>query len=258
MISIVIPTYHRADLLSRLLNSIHAQIYNDFEVIVVDDASPNVEDYLPVIEAARRRFRQFTYLRLESNSGAPRARNVGISQARGEWLALVDDDDEWLPEKLELQYAIVKHAPPNVGLIYTWTRALGSKGQLLYESTPDIEGSVERYIFTTNFIMSPSVMVRRQVFVRVGGFDEDLPSCQDWDMWARILGAGYECRVVRRVLSIYHSHGQPSVGLSPLALEGYRSFLKNHWRSIIRHTSPLNWIRKLLLFIKAVWKKTEC
>lgn len=251
-ISVVIPTHRRADLLARLLASVHAQTLRPLEVIVVDDASPNREDYVAVIDAARRHIPALQYVRLETNAGAPRARNRGIARARGDWIALVDDDDEWLPQKLAMQRAVAADAPPSVGLVYTWTRALDGAGRLLYESTPSVEGRAERQIFTTNFILSPSVMIRRDVFDRVGTFDEELPSCQDWDMWARILGAGFECRVVREIVSVYHRHGQASVGLSPRALQGYRMFLTKHWRSILRHTGPINWTRKGVLFAKTV------
>jgi glycosyltransferase involved in cell wall biosynthesis len=240
MISIVIPTYRRADLLERLLLSIHTQTFMDYEVIIIDDASPNIADYTTVISKFRGWFNQFEYVRLSSNGGAPRARNEGIRRAKGEWLALVDDDDEWLPEKLEKQYAIAQETPPEVGLIYTWTRVVDGNGQMISESKPNIEGKSTRAIFTTNFIMSPSVMVRRVVFDKVGNFDEKLPSCQDWDMWARILTI-YECRIVRQITSIYYQHGKNSVGLSPKAQNGYLLFLRKHWHAIMRYSYPLNW-----------------
>lgn len=252
MISIVIPTHRRADLLRRLLDSIRAQTLTDYEVIVVDDASPNQADYQSLVAVAQEQLPRFRYIRLNTNSGAPHARNVGIRESRGEWIALVDDDDEWLPRKLELQQAAVQSASEGVGLIYTWTRAVDGEGKLIYESKPTIEGKAARNIFNTNFIMSPSVLVRRDVFHQTGGFDETLPSCQDWDMWARILGAGYECRVVRETVSIYYRHGQASIGLSPRALYGYRLFLNKHWRAVLRHTGPLNWLRKLRLYLQTM------
>lgn len=252
MISIVIPTHSRADLLQRLLDSIHAQTYSDYEVIVVDDASPNVDEYQRLVENALTKFARFQYVRMVRNGGAPRARNAGIARASGDWVALVDDDDEWLPRKLELQHGIASTASDSVGLIYTWTRAVDGGGQQLYSSEPEIEGSAAPQIFTTNFIMSPSVMVRRDVFASVGGFDEALPSCQDWDMWARILGGGYECRVVREPVSIYYRHGQASIGLSPRALYGYRMFLNKHWPAILRHTGPINWLKKASLHLKTL------
>ncbi len=252
MISVVIPTHRRVDLLHRLLDSIQRQTFSDYEVIVVDDASPNVDDYERLVSEWRKRFPRFEYVRMAQNGGAPRARNAGIARAAGDWVALVDDDDEWLPQKLELQYEVARSATDRVGLIYTWTRAVDGAGITLYDSRPTIEGDATREIFTTNFVMSPSVMVRRDVFERVGGFDEELPSCQDWDMWARVLCGGYECRVVREEVSIYYRHGQASIGLSPRALYGYRMFLNKHWRSILRHTGPLNWVKKALLHTKTI------
>jgi len=251
MISIVIPTFKRPDLLERLLDSVYAQTYQDYEVIVVDDASPNVGEYASIIETAERRFEKFQFVEMDSNGGAPRARNEGIKRAAGDWVALVDDDDEWLPAKLELQSVMAETADDNVGLIYTWTRVVGANGNVISESTPEIEGMTIKEIFSTNFILSPSVMVRRQALEEASGYDEQLSSCQDWDMWARILEAGWACKVVRSAVSVYHQHGGDSIGLSERALDGYRLFLQKHWRSIIRYTGPLNWLKKLLLFIKA-------
>lgn len=251
MISVVIPTHRRADLLQRLLESIAAQTDRDFEVIVVDDASPNTDDYRALVERMRGRLPSLRYERLARNSGAPVARNAGIALARGDWVALVDDDDEWLPCKLELQRAVSHDAPSRVGLIYGWTRIVDALGHTESESRPLIEGDARSAIFHTNFIMSPSVMVRRAAFEHVGTFDEALPSCQDWDMWARVLAGGYECRVVKEIIAVYHRHGGASVGLSARAMEGYERFLRKHWRHVLLKTSPVNWARKTLLYMRA-------
>lgn len=250
MISIVIPTHKRVDLLERLLDSIAVQTWQDFEIIVVDDASPNMDDYRQLIASKTKRWPALQYVRLQANSGAPAARNEGIRRARGTWVALVDDDDEWLPRKLELQMKIAAGAPEAVGLIYGWTRVVDGAGRVLNDSRPMIEGMAVKDIFNTNFIMSPSVMVRRSVFDKVGMFDETLPSCQDWDMWARVLAGGYECRVVKELIAVYHRHGQSSIGLSARAKDGYQIFLKKHGWSIVKFTGPLNWAKKAWTFAR--------
>ena len=101
MISVIIPTYNRASLLPRALDSVLRQTWEDLEVIVVDDAS---RDDTPQVMAACTDPR-VRYIRLEKNSGACVARNTGVAQARGEWIAFQDSDDLWLPEKLEKQMA---------------------------------------------------------------------------------------------------------------------------------------------------------
>ncbi|MCF6236980.1 MAG: glycosyltransferase, partial [Gammaproteobacteria bacterium] len=93
MISVVIPTYKRSDLLARLLDSIILQTVAPEELVVVDDASPNPEEYTLVINEYKNKIKNLKYIRYEKNRGAPHARNVGIQETKNDWIALVDDDD---------------------------------------------------------------------------------------------------------------------------------------------------------------------
>ncbi|MCF6320047.1 MAG: glycosyltransferase, partial [Proteobacteria bacterium] len=93
MISVVIPTYKRSDLLARLLGSITLQTATPDEVIVVDDASPNSEQYTQVINEYKNKIKNLKYIRYEKNRGAPHARTIGIQETKNDWIALVDDDD---------------------------------------------------------------------------------------------------------------------------------------------------------------------
>lgn len=253
MISIVIPTYKRPDLLARLLESICSQTLLPGEVIVVDDASSMDEAYNACIERFKPRLAALHFHSLPSNSGAPVARNTGIRLAKYEWVALVDDDDEWLPGKLAKQWRVAEQVAEDVGLIYTWTHAQGVGEQASYVSEHYVRGDAKRAILTTNFIMSASVMVRKQAIEEAGLFDEGLPSCQDWDMWVRIFLTGYQCEVVPEVLTIYHRHGGESIGLSPRARLGYKMFLDRHFPAIVRHTSLLNILKKSWLYFQ-VWR----
>lgn len=253
MISVVIPTYKRPDLLSRLLESICKQTYSPTEVIVIDDASGMDDEYQACIDKFSSRLPNLIYQCVEHNSGAPHARNIGIRLASNSWIALVDDDDEWLPEKLDKQWKLAAKADPKLGLIYTWTRAQGCVDQPSYLSTHTVSGDAVRAILSTNFIMSASVMVRKQAIEEAGLFDEILPSCQDWDMWVRIFLKGYHCAVVPEVLTIYHRHGGESIGLSARAKLGYKLFLDKHFSATVRHTSLVNILKKSWLYIQ-VWR----
>ncbi|KGK23186.1 hypothetical protein DC58_10095 [Vibrio navarrensis] len=250
MISVVIPTFKRPDLLERLLESISLQTLKPQEVIVVDDHSNMNDEYNLVIRKYHEEFKVLKYIVLEKNSGAPTARNRGILEAKSEWIALVDDDDEWLPTKLEKQFNLIKKShDKNLGLIYTWTEAVGQNGQESYTSYHSHRGDVCAKILSTNFIMSASVIVKKSAIMDAGLFDVHLPSCQDWDMWTRIALKGYEFDVVEERLTIYHRHGGESIGLSARAKLGYKLFLESHWIAILRKTSPLNWLKKIYLYI---------
>jgi glycosyltransferase involved in cell wall biosynthesis len=251
MISVVIPTYKRPDLLKRLLASIAQQTLLPDEVIVVDDCSMISEEYHAVIESFQPLFKELHFHSLEQNSGAPVARNTGIQMAKGEWIALVDDDDEWLPHKLEKQWQLILNSKArNLGLVYTWTKAVGVNGQESYDSRISVKGDAKSALLTTNFIMSASVMVKKDAIVKSGLFDEEMPSCQDWEMWTRIAINGYTVDVVEDVLTLYHRHGGESIGLGHKAKKGYYLFLMKYWKPILMHTSPLNILKKLYLYLK--------
>jgi glycosyltransferase involved in cell wall biosynthesis len=123
-VSVIIPTYNRAGLLKRAIQSVLNQIYQDFEIIIVDDASTdNTENVIESFKEHRIR-----YIKHESNKGAAVARNTGIKFANENYIAFQDSDDEWLPEKLEKQMEIIEHASPRVGVVYTgYRRIIGNK-----------------------------------------------------------------------------------------------------------------------------------
>ncbi|THB65909.1 MAG: glycosyltransferase family 2 protein [Gammaproteobacteria bacterium] len=256
-ISVVIPTYKRPDLLNRLLISIRKQSLQPQEVVVVDDCSGMSQEYNACIEKFLDEQFAVKYICLEKNSGAPKARNTGILAAKNDWIALVDDDDEWMPQKLEKQACLVDASKnERLGLVYTWTHAKGEKGQESYDSCISVKGNGRQALLKTNFIMSASVLVKKKAIIEAGLFDLRLPSCQDWDMWTKIALTGYELDVVEEILTIYHRHGGESIGLSPRAKLGYRMFLEAHKWQILKNTGPLNWIKKFWLYIN-VWRATQ-
>lgn len=182
-VSVIIPTYNRAHMVSRAIQSVLNQTYQDFEIIVVDDCSTdNTEEVVKGFNDSR-----ICYIRHEQNRGGSAARNTGIRIARGEYIAFLDSDDEWLPKKLERQICLFSK-DPNCGAVYT---------NLLHcfyndRSTKAIqrrqpEGHILKDLLMSNVVASTSsVMVKQQCFDKAGLFDEGLPSCQDWDMWIRI------------------------------------------------------------------------
>lgn len=250
-ISVVIPTYSRPDLLDRLLNSISSQTRLPEEVIVVDDASQQDEAYKVVIQKHQPQLPKLKLHTLAQNSGAPAARNAGINLAKSDWIALVDDDDEWLPAKLEKQAQLIEHSSKRTGLVYSWCEAVGTNGMESYTSKPTSKGDLRGPLLRNNFILSPTVIASRKALEAVQGFDESLTSCQDWDTWTKIALAGYHADLVPETLALYHRHGGESVGLSSNARSGYKRFLQKHYWAIIRHTGPLNWAKKALLYLSA-------
>ncbi len=244
----MIPTYKRVDYLDRLLTSIEAQTFKAFEVIVVDDNSPNIIEYEPIIEKYKNIFNEFKFITKKQNRGAPHSRNIGIKEAKYDLIALVDDDDEWLPTKLEKQVDIFKNSDEKVGLVYTWTDVMDENRTIIHNYRSKIEGNAKKEILRECFIPSPSVMVRKKAIVEAGLFDEQFPSCQDWDMWTRIIMKGYEVKVLKDVVTIYHKHNNGNIGLSNNAKLGYKMYYKKNVKYILYNQKIL--LKFLKCYIK--------
>lgn len=225
--SVLIPSYDRPDLLARLLESIRRQTFRDFDVTVVDDASAEREAYRLVVSRFSREI-HLRYVRSEEHRGAQFSRNLGLAESTGEFVAFVDDDDEWLPTKLERQAALILGVPARVGLVYAWADAMGADGAVSHRYRAVHRGEVLARLIDDCFIPSPTVVVRREAFGRTGGFDESLPSCQDWDMWTRIAAAGYGFDVVEEVLALHHKHGRASIGTSSQSRLGFFKYYSKH------------------------------
>jgi glycosyltransferase involved in cell wall biosynthesis len=177
-ISAIIPTHNRGDLVSRALRSVIEQSRAPEEIIVVDDGS--VDDTPGLIA---RDFPDIVYLRQE-NRGVSAARNRGIHEARGEWLAFLDSDDEWLPLKLERQIEALTAASSL--LCHTneiWVRR-GRRVNPMGKHRK-FGGRIFEKCLPLCIISPSSAVVHRSVFERVGLFDESLSVCEDYDMWLR-------------------------------------------------------------------------
>ena len=202
LVSVVVPTYDRPDVLPRAIESVAVQTYPNVELLVVDDHSPT-----PARESLDGSsvdgFTRFECIRHERNRGGSAARNTGIEAAEGEFIAFLDDDDEWVEKKLERQVAAFEQGGDDIGLVYTGVRQVNGDGETNAVKTPDVSGNVLEEMLCRNFIGTFSaVMVRADVVDRVGTPDERFPSWQDWEWYVRIasesqFGAVPEPLVVR-------------------------------------------------------------
>ena len=183
-VSIVLPTYNRARLLRRAVQSILNQTYQNFEVIVVDDcSSDNTENVVKSFCDERIR-----YIRHERNRGAASARNTGIKTAKGEYVAFQDSDDEWLPGKLEKQMKAFGSGSSNLGVVYTgfWLIDQNRKTLCPPSFVKQTDGEIHDALLEINFVSTPTAVVRKECFEKAGMFDENLPRLQEWELWLRI------------------------------------------------------------------------
>lgn len=183
LVSIILPTYNCAAFLHYSIGSILLQTYDSYEIIVIDDGSTdNTKKILnPFIQRIK-------YIRSEQNKGLPTARNIGIRSALGKYIAFIDADDIWLPEKLQTDIEYFK-THSELSMVYSKHVNIDEKGRVLDEASKRRlpSGNVFAELFSEqNFIITSSVVVRKEVFETTGLFDEQLFNCQDWDMWLRI------------------------------------------------------------------------
>jgi glycosyltransferase involved in cell wall biosynthesis len=182
-ISVIIPSFNRAHTLPRALDSVFAQSYAPQEVIVIDDGS--TDGTRTMIET---RYPQCTYL-TQSNLGVSQARNVGIEHANGEWLALLDSDDSWLPDKLQKQMERLA-ASPDVRLCHTdeiWIRN-GVRVNQMHKHAKH-GGYIFQHCLPLCAVSPSAALLHRSLFEEFGLFDPELPACEDYDMWLRICSS---------------------------------------------------------------------
>lgn len=183
IISVVIPSYNRGHCLKKCLESVLNQTFQDIEVIVVDDASTDETNAL-IMALSDPRIR---YIAHEVNRGGAAARNTGIKAAQGEFVAFLDSDDTWVPQKLEKQLALLNEKGLEYGYVYSWFIRNNPQGEELGRDHFSIDGPALDKLLERNFIGTfSSIMVRRSALLSVDGLDEKMKSCQDWDLFIRL------------------------------------------------------------------------
>ena len=182
-ISVIIPTHDRPQLLLRAVNSVLNQTYQDFDIIVIDDGIKKPAD----LELNRLLDKRITYIKNEKNIGAPASRNIGIKKSDAEFIALLDDDDEWLPQKLEKQLGIFDKFGKEVGLVYCGVEIIQKGGQVVERNNPFPNQALDSFnlLLRRNFIFNVTIMARRQILLE-NLFDEKFPKNQEWDLVLRL------------------------------------------------------------------------
>jgi len=188
-VSVIVPAFDAATSIRQTLNSVLAQTYQDIEVIVVDDGSSDatcaiVEDYV----ARDTRF----HLIRQCNAGVGAARNTAIRKARGKYIAPLDADDFWSPEKLEKQVACMEQSGYETGLVYCWSTFIDDQGGLVTSCSHTVEGRLRRALILRNVLGNGSVpLFRVSALERVGLYltrteQAGAQGCEDWDLYLRI------------------------------------------------------------------------
>lgn len=220
LVSVIIPTHNRKELLKRALNSVLKQTYKPLEIVVVNDGSTDETD--SVIYKYQLAHPHIKYLKHDSPKGAPKARNYGIQKATGEFLTFLDDDDELLPENIK---SCIEHYDDHYAYICTgYTRITRKKSSDISPKSIITYDAMLYKIVTGN-----QVLARRERIVSLGGFDEELLSSQDYDMWLRLNEKFGDAKCIRKPLSIMHTeHEYTRITSSSNKLKGALSFYRKH------------------------------
>lgn len=259
LVSVVIPTYKREpEMLKRAIDSVALQTYQNLEVIVVDD-SPSDFEKRPLIEKLVSDYKKLsiTYVQHDiGGKGCSAARNTGIEASHGEFLAFLDDDDEWLPEKIEKQAALM--SDPDVGLVYCREYIVDSEtGEKKLVPRNYKRGKVFKYLITDNFIGGNSfVMVRRAALDECGIFNPIMKSAEDAELFLRIAPKYKVDYCDEPLLNYYINHGEHITGNPYNKIQGFEFLNKRYAGYLIFHpVKKAVRLEKLIPFYKRTDKK---
>lgn len=184
LVSVVIPTYNRKATLERAILSVLSQTYTDWELIIVDDGSTDGTEELVEKYISER----IHYIKSEVNQGVSKTRNIGIRHAKGEYVAFLDSDDEWVAEKLEKQLKTMQEKGTKV-VYCRFSRQYGEEGTEIMphmERTEKLEGDIFYELLLGNYIGTPTMLIARDILEEVGGFNEELRNLEDYELILRI------------------------------------------------------------------------
>lgn len=236
LVSVIIPTRDRPELLEEALESVDAQTYDPIEVVVVDGSTPPLSEAF--IEASLGENRSVVYRR-GPRRGAAAARNAGIRSAAGDYLSFLDDDDRWLPSKVERQVERLTSVARSIGIVYTGQRSIDEEGRTIAVSSPRTRGEVtEALLRGARMTPFSSVMVRTDLAEAAGLLDEELPVWEDLDWYIRLSRHGEvdcidDALTVRRMAD----HDQLTDQFETIRDVAYPRFIAKH-RSLAAEYGP--------------------
>ena len=218
-VSVIIPTHNRAEFLRSAITSVLNQTFQNFEILIIDDASKDhTREVLSNFKDTR-----IKVIHNPVSKGDAGARNVGVMNSNCEYIAFLDDDDEWLPEKLKIQTCFLDECPSEVGGICTDRFTIKEIGRIpLYTSSPESNDLSKR-----NFITTSSILLRKECFEKQGLFDETIPFCSDFDMWIRISKT-YSFKVIKMPLVKYYIRGNSLTFNHERIIRGMEILFKKH------------------------------
>lgn len=275
LVSVIIPTYNRVDYLRETLQSVLSQTYNSIEIIVVDDGSPT-----SAAQELCETIQEVQYLKIPNSGGPATPRNKGIELAKGEFIAFLDDDDLWLPEKIEKQVNILNEYT-DFALVHGYCQVIDKQGQLTDRiigrpaKPADRHGWVSDRLIGNWTLMMPTPLLRGALVDQVGGFNTQMPQAgEDVEFWARCsMQAKFyyldECLAYYRYYQSYGKQNKAAYRELPLYLNKavrtakdkgminlpLASKLNNNLQQMVVKNTQKDWRRTfaLLFRINSLW-----
>ena len=207
-VSVVIPTYNRAELLARTVESVQRQTYRKWEIIIVDDCSADdTEQIVKDFEDYRIR-----YIRNEKNMGAGASRNRGVELARYEYIAFQDSDDVWRCDKLkkQMEYMGSHHEYDMVYCSFLKHYSDGNEIIVPNRQTGNRQGDMRTALLINNMIGTPTILIKKECVMMCGGFDEELRAIEDWDFVVRVAEKSQIGFVPEVLVDAYETQGSIS------------------------------------------------
>jgi len=253
-ISVIIPSFNRASVLPRAIDSVMKQRYQPECIMLIDDGS--IDGTTELIKA---RYPQVVYIRQE-NAGVSAARNRGIKQLTTDWVALLDSDDEWLPDKLERQVSLLNEFP-EAKFCHTeeiWVRAGQRVNQMKKHQKSG--GWIFEKCLPLCAISPSSVLMHRSLFEQIGLFREDFPACEDYDLWLKICASHPVLYIKEPCIIKYGGHddqlSKQHWGMDRFRIQSLTDLLEGNWLDEKqKQAAQIMLIKKITIFLKGAKKR---
>jgi glycosyltransferase involved in cell wall biosynthesis len=229
LISVVLPTYNRQNVLGRAIDSVLNQTYSNLELIIIDDGSTDETEGL--IHRYQEIDKRVVYYKNEVNLGPHASRNLGILKAKGDYIAFQDSDDEWVLDKLYKQISLFKQTDINIGMVYSPFIKIASEGLKICPNPDEVEkwsGDLLETLFSTPLCGTPTMLIKSSVLNEVGKFNEQLNCLEDYELSLRIAKK-YEIHAVMEPLLLSYT-SEDGINSNMLEALKTRCFLLKEFR----------------------------
>ncbi|MEK0290651.1 glycosyltransferase family 2 protein [Caldifermentibacillus hisashii] len=235
LISVIIPTYNRGHMIHVSIESVINQSYKNLELIIVDDNSE--DNTKEIVEEYMKKDKRIKYIKHDVNKGGAAARNTGIFNATGDYIAFLDSDDEWYPKKLEKQIKVIQENN-NIDLVFTAYKVMEKYSNKLIGYHKIKKNYRLSQLYKNNFLGSTSsLLIKKQKLIEVNGFDDKLKSCQDWDLYLKCCDSSNFYVIDEPLLTQYY-HGNRISNNNDAIIQGHKAIIKKILRILQRKKYP--------------------